>query len=74
MKFIYPSDANSVHIRFQWQQIDKLKIIHAVQFVPYAKSRLAIWIDWLAGLYLQLDECDKKFSSFCYKVLIYSDW
>jgi len=45
MKSICSPDANSVHIRFQWQQIvDKLKTIHAVQqFVPYAKSRLAIW-------------------------------
>jgi len=34
-------------IRFQWQQIvDKLKTIHAVhQFVPYAKSRLATWVE-----------------------------
>jgi len=45
MKSICPLDANSVHIIFQWQQIvSKLKTIHAVhQFVPYAKSRLAIW-------------------------------
>jgi len=44
MKSICPPDANSIHIKFQWQQIvDKLKIIHAVQFVLYAKSHLAIW-------------------------------
>jgi len=53
----YPPDVNSVHIRFQWQQIVEnntcdaliyymqlLKTIHAMhQFVPYAKSCLAIW-------------------------------
>ena len=31
MNFICPPDANSVHIRFQWQQIvDKLKIIQCI--------------------------------------------
>jgi len=42
MKYICPPDANSVHNE---QVVDKLKTIHAVhQFVPYAKSRLAIWV------------------------------
>ena len=45
MKSICPSNANSVHIRFQWQQIvDKKRKQYVHQFVPYAKSRLASWI------------------------------